>query len=160
MIRTTDDYVIQARALLDSGSSTSFVMERLTQHLHLPCKQRYIQVDGIGGIMNKAFRSVVQFCVQPLNHDKTSLKVESIVLPQVTLNLPVNPDPKDRNWTHLKGIELSDPGFDTLGRIDLLLGADIFSRVALHRQQFGPPGSHTAFETQFGWLLSSTVCLE
>ena len=158
VIRTTDNYIIQARALLDSGSSTSFITEHLTQQLHLPRKQRYIQVDGIGGIMNKASRSVVQFFVQPLNQSRTSLKVEAIVLPKVTSNLPVNPIPKDRNWTHLEGIQLSDPGFDTPGRIDLLLGADIFSRVVRHGRRFGPPGSPSAFETQFGWVLSGRVC--
>ena len=79
--------------------------------------------------MNKASCSVVQqYFVQPLNHGRTSLKVEAIVLPLVTLNLPVNPVPNDWNWTHLEGIQLSDLGFDTTGRIDLILDADIFSR--------------------------------
>ena len=57
---------------------------------------------------------------------------------------------------------MSDPGFDTPGRTDLLLGADIhvFSRVVLHGQQFGPPGSPSAFETQFDWVLSGAVCTE
>ena len=102
--------------------------------------------------MNKDSRSVVQFCVQPLKHGRTSLKVEVIVLSQVTSNLPVTPVSKHRNWTYLEGMQLSDPGFDTPGRIDLLLGADIFSRVILHGWWFGPPGSPSAFETQFGWV--------
>ena len=71
--------------------------------------------------MNKASHSVVKFCVQPLNHDRISLKVETIVLPRVTLNLPVNPVPNNWRWTHLEGMEFSDAGFDTSGRIDVLL---------------------------------------
>ena len=55
MIKAADDYLIQALALLDSGSSTSFVIGHLTHQLHLLRKQRYIQVGGIGGIMNKDF---------------------------------------------------------------------------------------------------------
>ena len=42
VIRTTDDCVIQARALLDSGSSTTFITECLTQQFHLTHKQRCI----------------------------------------------------------------------------------------------------------------------
>ena len=103
--------------------------------------------------MNKAPRSVVQFYVQPLKHGRTSLKVEAIVLPQVTQNLPVILVPKDWNWTHLEGVQLSDPEFDTPNRIGLVLGADIFGRVVLHGRQFGPPGSPSAFETQFGLVL-------
>ena len=61
--------------------------------------------------------------------------MEAIELPQVTLNLPVNSIPNDWNWTHLKGIHLFDPVFDTSGRIDLLLGADLFSHVVLHGRQ-------------------------
>ena len=38
VIRTIDDYIIQALTLLDSRFSTTFVTERLTQQLHLPCK--------------------------------------------------------------------------------------------------------------------------
>ena len=55
---------------------------------------------------------------------------------------------------------MSDAGFDTPGRIDLLLGADVFSRVVLQGRRFGPPGSPSAFETQFGWVLLGTVCPE
>ena len=38
--------------------------------------------------------------------------------------------------------------------MDLLLGADIFSRVVLHGRWFGPSGSPSAFKTQFGWVLA------
>ena len=150
VIRTADDYTIQGHALLDSGCSTSSITERLTQMLRLSHKQLYIQVNGIGGIMNKNSRSVIQFFVQPFNHGRISLKVEVIVLSQVTLNLLFNPVPNDQNQTHLNGIQLFDLSFDTPGRIDLHLSADIFSHVVLHGRRFGPPGSSSAFETQFG----------
>ena len=103
--------------------------------------------------MNNASCSVVQFCVLPLNHGRTSLKLEAIVFPQVTSNLQVNPAPKDRSWTNLEGIQLSDPCFDTPHRINLLLDADIFSCIVLHCWWFGPPGSPSVIETQFGWVL-------
>ena len=34
----------------------------------------------------------------------------------------------------------------------------MFSRVVLHGRQFGPPGPPLAFKTQFGWVLTGTVC--
>ena len=39
-----------ARVLLSSVSSTSFVTECLAQHLHLRCQYRRTQISGIGGI--------------------------------------------------------------------------------------------------------------
>ena len=48
----------------------------------------------------------------------------------------------------------SDPGFRQPGCIDILLGVDIFVDVLFHGWRRGPPGSPTAFETEFGWVLS------
>ena len=116
-------------------------MERLTQQLDLPLKQQYIQVDGIGGIINRLLIQWYNFVWSHWTMAEQAWRWKLIVLPQVTSNLPVNPVPKDWNWTDLEGIQLSDPGFDTPGRIDLLLGADIFSHEVLHGQRFGPPCS-------------------
>ena len=41
--------------------------------------------------------------------------------------------------------------------MDLLLGADTFSRVVLHGPRFGPTGTPSAFKTQIGWVLTSSV---
>ena len=49
-IVTTSGYVTKARALLDSASSTSFITERLAQHLRLPRSPRALQISGIGGV--------------------------------------------------------------------------------------------------------------
>ena len=49
---------------------------------------------------------------------------------------------------------LADPNFGCPGRIDLLLGVDIYTDVLLHGRQCGPPGSPVAFETIFGWVLA------
>ena len=51
-------------------------------------------------------------------------------------------------------IPLADPGFGQPGRIDVLLGIDVFIDVLLHGRRRGPPGTPTAFETEFGWVLS------
>ena len=42
---------IQARALLDSASSSSFISEHLTQYLRLPRSKHFPQITGIGGIV-------------------------------------------------------------------------------------------------------------
>ena len=43
------------------------------------------------------------------------------------------------------------------GAVDLLLGADVFSRVVLYDRRFGPAGSPSAFKTQFGWALAGSI---
>ena len=44
--------------------------------------------------------------------------------------------------------------FNQPGKINILLGVDVFVNVLLHGRRFGPPGSPVAFETEFGWVLA------
>ena len=52
---------------------------------------------------------------------------------------------------------MADPKFGTPGRIDLLLGVDIFTDVLLNGRRNGPPGSPTALETRLGWVLCGNI---
>ena len=57
------------------------------------------------------------------------------------------------------GINLTDPGFGSPGKIDILLGIDVFVDVILHGRRSGLPGTPIAFETCFRWVLAgSTEC--
>ena len=71
----------------------------------------------------------------------------------MTCDLPTSPVPYSLGWTHLNNIHLADPDFGTPGRIDLLLGVDIFTEVLLRGRRKGPPRSPIALETSFGWVL-------
>ena len=57
----------------------------------------------------------------------------------------------------MSDIQFADPDFGSPGKIDLLLGVDIFISVMLNGRRFGPPGSPTALETEFGWVLAGGI---
>ena len=61
------------------------------------------------------------------------------------------------DWTHLSKLPLADPGFAQPGRIDILLGADVYVDVLRHGRRNGPPGSPTTFETDLGWVLCGST---
>ena len=82
------------------------------------------------------------------------VNVTAIVVPQVTCDLPFHPIPFKAEWSHLSNLQLADPGFGYPGKIDLLLGVDVFVAVLLHGRRTGPPGSPVTFETHFGWVLA------
>ena len=71
--------------------------------------------------------------------------------------MPVYPVPLDLTWEHISDIPLADPAFGQPGRIDLLLGVDIFVDVWLNGRRTGPPGSPVALETEFGWVLCGSL---
>ncbi len=111
-ILTPDGCATQARALLDSASSTSFVSERLAQHLRLPRSHRLAQIAGIGGVSHQSHgQSVVHFSVAPMWSVGRVHEVEAIVLPKVTSDLPLHPVPLDGKWQHLWGLQLADSEF-------------------------------------------------
>ena len=85
--------------------------------------------------------------------------MEAVVLPKVTSNLHLHPLPFDR-WCHISDLQLADPDFGSPGSVDILLGIDVFSSVVLHGRRFGPPGSPSAFETHFRWVLAGVVDVE
>ena len=146
---------IKARALLDSGSTTSFVSERIVQALGLIRRSKCLTISGIGGLSHKSpLQSVSTFEITSLYSPKSKYSLTAIVVPRVTCDLPLQPVHMDPQWSHLSGLALADPDFASPGRIDLLLGADIYADVLLHGRRCGPQGTPTAFETQFGWVLA------
>ena len=151
-------YTTQARALLDSASSTSFITERLAQHLGLRRTRHSLTISGIGGIeARSAARGIVSFEITNSQGTCKVIPVEAIVMQRITTDIPTQPIPRDRGWKHLNGLHLADPDFGKPGRIDLLLGADVFGKSIRHGRRYGPAGTPTALSTQFGWVITGGV---
>ena len=80
-----------------------------------------------------------------------------MIVSRVTSNLPLKSMQLDAKWKHLSDIQLADPDFGSPGKVDLLLGVDIFITVLLNGRRLHPAGSPTALETDFGWVLAGGV---
>ena len=153
-----DGSTTQARVLLNSATSTSFITELLAQRLNLKRKRVEINIPEIGdNLFPLSPRGVVDFRITSLKSGGRRFPVQAVVLCKVTSDLPSSPTPFNNNWKHLSGLALADPGFRTPGAIDLLLGMEVFGQVVLHGRQFGPWGSPTALKTHFSWVLGGTV---
>ena len=73
LIMSPDGRTSQARALRDSASSTSFISERLAQHLHLRHRSRQAQITGIGGLSHLVSRwctSALLLCCRRVRSSK------------------------------------------------------------------------------------------
>ena len=154
LITAPDGSTIEARALLDNASSASFISERLAHSLSLPRMSQSVSVSGIGGVYHKPpTQSVTRFQLSSLQTSGRKINVTAVVVPRVTCDLPMKPVAFEMSWMHISDLPLADPGFGQPGRIDVLLGADIFVEVLRHGRRKGPTGSPTAFETDLGWVL-------
>ena len=125
------------------------------QHLSsLPRSSQDICVSGIGGMSHKPpLQSVTQFQLSSIQPSGRKIDVAAIVVPKVTCDLPMSPVIFQMDWKHFSDLPLADPGFNQPGRIDILLGADVYVDVLRRGRRDGPPGSPTAFETDLGWVI-------
>ena len=148
-------YTAQARALLDSASSTLFISERLSQHLQLShiealCSDYWDcwHVTWVQLSINCPVSGLTSMVTWG------SVQRESLSSPAGDL-WSVNPSCVHRLQSeYLDGLRLADPRFHMLGRVDLLLEMNVSSSMLKARRLSGPPGTPT---TSFGWALACTV---
>ena len=95
--------------------------------------------------------SVVSF---DISSPSEKIEVTVVAIPHVTSELPLKPVHLNATWSHLSDLHLADPYFRRPGKIDILLGVDIYANVLLYGRWNGPPGSPVTFETKFGWVLA------
>ena len=149
---------IEARGLLDSASSASFISERLVQSLSLNRSTCNTRISGIAGLSYpSSSQSIASFLIAPVHSPLKKINLSAIVVPRVTCELPVVPIAHEPTWDHLSNLRLADPNFGKPGRVDLLLGVDVFASVLRQGRRCGPPCSPTAFETEFGWVLAGNT---
>ena len=156
VVYAPDGSSIEARVLLDSASSASFVSERLiAQGLCLPRFRQNVRISGIGDFSHdNPVQHISSFKISAVRSSVRKIGITAIVVPKVTCDLPTYPVRFDSSWKHLTNLVLADPNFGQPGKIDLLLGADLFADVLRQGRRSGPAGSPVAFETEFGWVLS------
>ena len=65
-----------------------------------------------------------------------------------------------RSLPHLKDLKLADTQFDSPGKIDILLGQDIWQDLFLPGEVAGPPGTPTAWLTVFGWVIMGNYSMD
>ena len=110
---------------------------------------------GIAGLQHgSTSQAVTHLVISPIHDPTREIPLNAAIMPRVTCNLPLQQTQFKPEWTHLSDLTLADPDFGQPDQIDLLLGIDVFSQVICHSRWRGPPGSPSAFETKFGWVLA------
>lgn len=151
----TPQGIIKTRALLDTGSSASFVTERLAQALHLRQFTQDVRICDIAGILHSdGKQAVTQFLVSSAHSPGMRYNINAFIVPQITGNQPVCAVSFNENWKHLEGATLADPEYNIVkpGKIDILHGVEMFVEVIRHGRQSGPHNTPTALNTKFGWV--------
>lgn len=129
-----------ARILIDQGSEITLISERLVQHLHLPRKQSTVQLVGIGCQKSNVTNGITSCNLKSLTGSQFECSITAHILPKLTSVLPSVYIEKQQ-WSHLNGLTLADPNFLTRSSIDMILGADVYSRIIEKELIKGPEGA-------------------
>ncbi|CAG9109947.1 unnamed protein product [Plutella xylostella] len=140
-----------ARAVLDSGSTSSFMTEELHTRLNLDVAQIDRSIMGINNVTSH----VGKRCrVHLKSLDKSySTDLHCFVLPSITSNVPGRE--LDLSTLQLPShICLADPTFYKPAEVDILIGADLFwDLLGSQRIKLGT-GRPVLCETRLGWIVS------
>lgn len=142
------------RALLDSGSQSSFIREELASKLGLNKSKTDITISGF----NHQTSNVLYKCEVSIQScdNKFESNLSCLVIPEITTNLPNFKINKDLlKIPH--NIRLADPAFNKPGPIQLLIGADLFWHVLSIGQINLNKNKLILQKTLFGWIISGKV---
>jgi len=80
--------------------------------------------------------------------------VTTVIVPKVSVNLPLQTVKESLAWNFIKELKLADPSFYKSGRVDMILGADVIDKVILPDIRRGATEQPTAIRTIFGWTIT------
>nr|XP_026498604.1 uncharacterized protein LOC113402535 [Vanessa tameamea]XP_026498685.1 uncharacterized protein LOC113402600 [Vanessa tameamea]XP_026500528.1 uncharacterized protein LOC113404014 [Vanessa tameamea] len=145
------------RALLDQGSQACFITEAAVQFLSL--KKTPIQgvISGLGENSSTIARSMVHLNIRSRVNFDFVFTVKAYVLNKITSYLPERSVNTNLNWLSVTNLCLADPGFHTSNKIDILLGADVYSHILTEGIIKNPACNLIAQNTTLGWVISGVV---
>lgn len=148
----------RVRSLIDAGSQSSFITEDCVSRLCLPRHKNKQQIVGLSETSISGQKGSVLCAIKPRSLKEPILKTNAIILNRITSSLPsVTLNRKVKEY--FQGWDLADPDFDVPGKVDFLIGAELFPLLFDGGRSDTPQGLPTAFHTIFGWLLIGETSL-
>ncbi|KAF0746453.1 Integrase catalytic domain-containing protein [Aphis craccivora] len=142
---------VLCRALLDSGSQSHFVTLSLITELGVNRIKTRVLVNGISSAETTVTEMAEFTVTSRLNHKQ--YQITGLVTPRITVDLPVD-KLVTSSWHHLQGIQLADPTFHLPGKIDMLIGAELFYDIVQDGKHVGPKGTPILQNSRFGWIVA------
>ncbi|XP_038122234.1 uncharacterized protein LOC119770795 [Culex quinquefasciatus] len=149
------DSTVKCRALLDSGSDSNIITEKLANKLKLKMDRVDLPVSGLNDIQTRVkylLSTKIESCVNAF----ASPVLDFLVVPRITSNLPVV-EIDVAAWPLPPGLQLADPKFHTPGEIDLIIGNEIFFDLVKSGRVKTGRNAPTLAETELGWVLGGAV---
>ena len=148
---------IQARAFIDPGAAMSLVSNKIAQQLHLPLEKTNLQFSAVLDTPCKTVRHLADLSISSLQGEH-AVPVRAAVVSTVTGNIPAQETETVNHLPHLSDLDLADPTFYLPGKVDILLGSEIYPQLMTQVPMVtGAPSEPAAVQTIFGWAIIGPV---
>nr|CAI5833897.1 unnamed protein product [Callosobruchus analis] len=136
----------------------NFISESCANRLGLKRSHISVPIEGLNNMSSSFNKGASNCIIKPVDQDLPTYTFEVIILPQVCSPQPkVNIDVSQ--WRHIHNLKLADSNFNSPGKIDLLLGAELVPYMLGPGRIFGDNGQPVAIESIFGWVFQGkTLC--
>lgn len=160
-VRISDDiskFGQPVRALCDSGSQINLITNDCCQRLGLAPKPGKITITGVGNVTALHARGFVDIFICHRINTQPILQARLIVINKITSKLPSR-ELEDCFIAEFKPKELADPQYHLPGKVDVLLGAGIWTKMVsgeILRKEFQSE-IYLAQKTIFGWVITNSM---
>ena len=150
----SNDEIITVRALLDSGSTLSICTDQLARQLRLHKTGKQVAIRGIKSKDSSKLHPMRRVTLASEHQPEWRAEIKLASMPEVIRELPLQHAPGIRDLHHLRQLKLADEHFDRPGKIELLLGQNIYRHLFKGRIIKGPRREDPeAWSTVFGWTV-------
>ncbi|XP_030757297.1 uncharacterized protein LOC115883123 [Sitophilus oryzae] len=154
-VTTGDGRKIQARALLDSGSQTSFVTSDFLKKLNVNVYQQTLKIGGIGNNITQV-NKMVDLTLESRVHTNCKFEASCAVLDRITWPLPQTLVDTGK-FKIPDNVELADPFFYEPAEIDMLIASDLYFELILPGLIKLGTGLPLLQNTKFGWVVCGSA---
>lgn len=153
-VRAADGTLFTARAMCDTGSQANLISEDFLRRLRLTRNTTITSVNPVGDLPGFRTRGSVHITIAPIGTQNAHqrLIIHAYVLNRIATTLPSN-QINIGEWPVEVTNNLADPTLREPGRIDILLGAHVWSRIAMAAIVRNDTNGLMAQRSRFGWLI-------
>lgn len=153
-LRDNKNRPVPCRLLLDNGSQVNFISEHMANRLNTRRIATNVAIAGIGARRTHA-REATTVQLHSRNSRFTA-DVDCFIVPKINESIPsFSVDTSD--WPLPEDFQPADPGFNSPGRVDLLLGISMFFRLLKSGQIQMSENLPVIQDTHLGWVVAGSI---
>lgn len=145
------------RALIDQGSQSAMITKKAAQILSLPRNIINATISGVDK-QKKYAKHSVRLTIKTRIASNFIMHTEAIIIEKMFSGAKINYD--KNGWNHFSHLQMADPAFHEMHKIDVLLGAAEYAEIIRVGLVKGNVGTPTAQNTELGWIVSGAISTE